>query len=98
MVDCSQTQIGVAVPWPLDARLDALVERAQRYGRPTNRKELLAALILDAPNDPAALGALVDRYRRSKAGHAVPSGDDAEAFLRQREKRPGPRPRRPGPH
>lgn len=84
----------MSLPSPLNARLDALVSRANAAGENTSRKELLAALILGAPEAGDDLGVAVRRYRTAKSGDAVVDGEDASAFLDERAVRPGPRPRR----
>ena len=94
LADAAAFQIGVAVPGPLSVRLDALVERAHRSGERTNRKELLAALILSAPESETALSRLVRRYRRARIADAVVAGEDPASFLNPERPR-GPR-RAPG--
>jgi hypothetical protein len=81
LADAAGFQIGVAIPGPLSARLDVLVERAHQSGERTNRKELLAALILAAPQSEQALSRLVRRYRRARVLDAIMEGEDPIAFL-----------------
>jgi hypothetical protein len=92
--DCPEDQIGISIPTPLNARLDSLVERADRVGELTSRKELLAALLLAAPDEGHALSMLIRTYRTARAADAVPSGIDPADVLRERERKPGPRTRR----
>ena len=92
--DCPEDQIGISIPSPLNARLDALVARANRSGENTSRKELFAALILDASDEAAPLVEAVRAYRTALAEQAIPAGADPSEFLSERDTRPGPRPRR----
>jgi hypothetical protein len=81
LADATAFQIGVAVPGPLSARLDALVEMARKSGERTNRKELLAALVLAAPESGASLSRIVRRYRRVRIADAFVQGEDQATFL-----------------
>ncbi len=91
---CPEFQIGVGLPAPLSGRLDGLVERADAAGAKTSRKELLGALLLDAPVEGEVLAQLVQRYRKATADDvAVPGQPDARFFEPERPP-PGPRPRR----
>lgn len=74
-------QIGVAIVGPLSARLDLLVQRAHDSGERTSRKELLAALILAAPENDEAISRLVRRYRRATIQDAFITGEDPAEIL-----------------
>lgn len=96
-------QIGVAVPGPLSARLDVLVDIARRAGERTTRKELVAALILSATPTETSVRRMIRTYRRARVADAFILGEDPTRFLaseRQRGPRPQPAqppaPRRPG--
>ena len=91
-----EDQISVSIPRPLNARLDALVELANRAGENTTRKEVMAALILAAPDDGGALADRVRTYRRARAQDTVISGYDESYFLNPSRRGPGPRARRSG--
>ena len=93
--DCSEANIGVAVPWPLSDRLDGLVTRVEGAAERTSRKELLAALILAAPIEVAELGAMLRHYRQAIAGQARMDGCAVDAIMPVSVRRPGPRRRRP---
>jgi hypothetical protein len=67
--DTEERPIGISLPVPLSKRLDLLVERAERAGARAYRKDILAALILAAPEDPEELLDLFSRYRRATAEH-----------------------------
>lgn len=84
-----------ALPTVLSARLDVLVEAADRGGEPTSRKELLAAILLHARPDEHELATLVARYRKSQVCDALIAGEDEKRFLAP-ERPPGPRARRGG--
>jgi hypothetical protein len=86
-------EIGAKVPGPLSGRLDALVEVAEAAGERTNRKELLAALILAAPASGKELARLLKRYRKATVGEALVRGASRDAVLNPTRSR-GPRPRR----
>ncbi|WP_259314363.1 hypothetical protein [Capillimicrobium parvum] len=90
----AEKQIGVSIPVPLDSRLDALVRRVIDAGERTSRKELLAALLLEASEDPERLTRALRQYRSSEAADAVIAGDDVQAYLEPLERKPGPRPYR----
>ena len=86
-------QLNAFVPRPLNARLDALVELANKAGENTNRREVLCALILDSSERGDQLADQVRTFRRAKAQDAVVSGFDQSLFLQPRKRGPGPRPR-----
>src|SRR5437899_2889722 len=90
--DAPDAQIGVSIPAPLSARLDGLVERAREAGDPTSRKELLAALILGAPDSGDKLSKSLRRFRLARIEEALLPGQDISAAVERRP--PGPRPRR----
>ncbi len=84
----------MAFPLPISDRLDGLVSLAEASGERTNRKELLAALILAASSEGQALVEFLRKYRQSSAGEARLDGRDADTALTVTARRPGPRPRR----
>ena len=92
--DAPEDQIGISIPSPLNKRLDSLVARTNGAGENTSRKEVLAALLLSAPDREEELVRLLRRYRMAAAAEAVPAGDDPDAILSASESKPGPRPRR----
>lgn len=95
MRDCDESQIGISIPSPLNKRLDSLVARANGAGENTSRKEVIAALVLDASDAEEALLQLVRRYRAATAAEAVPLGDEPASILGPSDSKPGPRPRKP---
>jgi hypothetical protein len=93
--DCPERSVGLALPGPLSDRVDALVAISEEAGERTNRKELIASLILDAPANGNALRVVLERYRRSSAGEALVDDRDRTTIALTRP-RPGPRPRSRG--
>jgi hypothetical protein len=89
--DTEERPIGVSLPIPLSRRLDLLVERAERAGARAYRKDILAALILAAPESPDELLELFSRYRRATAGEASLAGQPRAAVLKLERSRPGRR-------
>jgi hypothetical protein len=84
----------VSFRWPLaiDQRLDALVQRATTAGERTNRRELLAALILTCNLSGDELGSMLRKYRTADVSAAVLdltiTADNVVSFAQHR---PGPR-------
>jgi hypothetical protein len=81
-------------PMPIHARLDELVEIARdQAGRETNRKELVAALLLAAPTDPERLDEIIKTYRLATAREALvkPEHVERDNVLRLPSYGPGPR-------
>ncbi len=92
--DCPEDQVTVAVPSPLNTRLDGLVELANEAGENTIRKELVAALILEAEESGETLSEIVRGYRVAVARDAVVEGQDEARFLKPERQPPGPRTRK----
>jgi hypothetical protein len=86
--------IGMSVPDVIDQRLDALVARLDEIGYPTTRKDVVAALILHAPEDDEHLAVLPIRLRTSVVRDALMPGQKLLAPGRSRK----PGPRRPERH
>lgn len=61
----------IAWPFPVDRRLDQLVELANQSGANTRRYELAAALVAAAAPDGDALLRLVIEWRRSRVREVV---------------------------
>ena len=91
--DCSEGAVGLALPHPLSDRVDALVALVDDYGERTSRKELIAALILNAPADAIRLADFLSAYRRATAEDALLDPESAGASIPIAERRPGPRAR-----
>src|SRR5882762_7480148 len=93
--NCPEKRIGIALPAPINDRLDDLVGMVEATGDRTSRKELLACLILAAPTTDQDVAEMLHAYRRTPARAARLDGKSDEATLPIRNHRPGPRPRRP---
>jgi hypothetical protein len=94
LAKCEQKNAAIIWPLPIDYRLDRLVEAVEEVGERTSRKELAAAIVLDAPDSPDELSQLLRRYRMARvedAGLTVPEGENVVSIQRYK---PGPRPRR----
>jgi hypothetical protein len=92
--DTVERAVGVTIPVPLSKRLDALVQRAEEAGARVYRKDLVAALILDAPESSEELLELFMRYRQAKAADAAFDDDESAEVLHLERAKPGRRPRR----
>lgn len=86
-------QAGVSWPFPVDARLDQLVEIANDAGAGTRRGELVAALIAATDPDPAGLLSAVIAWRRMKVREVVLGAEDAGATIDFTRHASGRRPR-----
>jgi hypothetical protein len=89
--DTEERPIGISIPIPLSRRLDLLVERAERAGARAYRKDILAALILAAPENPDELLDLFSRYRTATAGDARVADQPRSAVLVAKRPKPGRR-------
>ena len=90
-----ETQINLAVAVPLNARLDALVAIAEDAGDNTSRKEIVSALLLEAPDDANALAERLRRFRQASVQDSFIPGFEDAFFLNPDPRSPGPRRRRP---
>lgn len=86
---------GAAITWPipLDNWLDQLVALADEAGQKTTRKELAAAIVLQAPRDGDTLAQLVTTYRKAKVSDVCSPRDAKQNVVPFQVRRPGPRPR-----
>ena len=80
--------LNVEVPWPIDERLDRLVEliHAEDLG-PSSKRELAAALVQTAPTSGLELWDRVLRLRRSTVGDTafwLPDDTDVCGFRARR--------------
>lgn len=92
VLDVATKQPGLRWPIPVDARLDGLVTAANTAGAATNRKELLAALVVAAPARPASLRDAVIKLRVTTVRETALNGSASESYVLRK---PG-RPRRTG--
>jgi hypothetical protein len=91
--ETEERPIGVSVPLLLSKRLDELVKLAGQTGARLYRKDIVAALILAAPEDPEELHQLFLDYRKAKARAAEVGGDTDAEILQLEPQKPGRRPR-----
>ncbi len=94
---CPEVRVGLGIPSPLSGRLDILVELANRGGARTSRKEVMAALILAAPETEEGLAELVRGYRLAAVKDALIPGEDEAPMLDPAPPGPGPRRSRRAP-
>lgn len=89
-----ERNVGLALSDPVSARLDALVALVEEAGERTNRKELVAALIVGAEAKSGNLIALVRRYRTALTRDALLTDDAVPSVVVFPTVHPGPRRRR----
>lgn len=92
-----ECNLGVLVPVPLSERVEKLAELLYQEGHGSvSRKELVAALLHTAPDDPDALAAKIKAYRTATVRQAyvgeLPEGN----VVRFPRRAPGPRARPSG--
>lgn len=85
----------ITLPVLVSNRLDRLVERVEREGIQTSRKDLIAALILAAPEDSKALLDLSLRYGKATTKDAALRDEPEGTVVSLERRKPGRRPRRP---
>lgn len=88
-----ERSIGLSLFGPLSARVDALVKLVEEHGERTNRKELIAAVILAATADPEQLSAAIRNYRGASIRDTLVDADLAQSRVEMPRRKPGPRPR-----
>lgn len=86
--------VGLALSDPISRRLDTLTELVEVVGERTNRKEMIAALILAAVPDGGELAALLRRYRTARVRDALLDPAAAAELVEFPSRSPGPRRRR----
>ena len=92
--DCPDRNIGLVLPAPISDRVDELVALAESAGDRTNRRELIAALILVAAARGDELAKALRQYRRSTVRDALVVRKKLSGPVQFSTHRPGPRPRR----
>src|SRR5437867_4175679 len=90
---CHDVPVGVRVPFPLEERLNQLLEMADDAGQRTDKTELVAAFLYVSPSDVEGLESVLRGYRIATAGDALlaPPPDNV---VRLQRRRPGPRTRK----
>ena len=93
--DSKDKQVGIRWPIALDQRLDDLVARADDAGASTNRRELIAALLLAADLTGTQLVEVVMTFRTAlvKDAPLTPENHGVDV-LEFRAHKPGPRTQR----
>lgn len=96
LIETLPKALGQRVPEPLHRRLIELCDLVYEAGQPQRptKADMLAALILAAPEDPEELVALLQRYGRARVGDAFlagPEGDVIEFAARTSGPRRGSR-------
>ena len=92
---CPERGVGLLLNDPINDRLDVLVDYVEGAGERTTRKELIAALILDAALDANELAACLRRFRLARVVDAVDTSNRRRTATPEAERQPGPRARRP---
>jgi hypothetical protein len=93
LIEAESKALGQRVPEPLQRRLIELCDAVYRAGEPhrPTKAELLAALILAAPEDPNELVELIRAYGRATVGDALVSRPEEGAVIAFAPRTPGPR-------
>lgn len=81
----------ISWPFPVDRRLDQLVELANQAGANTKRHELAAALVAAGPSDPDKLLQAVIDWRKSRVRQVVLGVSEAAEIVELPRFRPGRR-------
>jgi hypothetical protein len=92
--DVEEHHVGLALSHPISHRVDELVRLLEATGERTNRKELMASLILGAPAAGDELAQLVRRYRTAVVRDTLLDPDRGGAVITVPIRKPGPRRRR----
>ena len=90
---CSEVRLGLALPFPISDRIDDLVASAEDIGERTNRKEVIAALVLSASLDGTVIANAIRELRKARAKDALAGNQRGAKEIIQRPRNPGPRPR-----
>jgi hypothetical protein len=92
--EAEERQVGVSLPLQISRRLDRLVSLANSEGLRVFRKDLVAALVLAAEEDPKKLADLVLELGKAKNRDAMAPDERRAEILQFDRPRPGRRPRR----
>ena len=84
-------QAGVSWPFPVDRRLDQLVELANGAAANVRRNELVAAIVAAAPTDQEQLFGMVIAWRKFRVRDVVLEVDVAAQVVDIPRHRPGRR-------
>jgi hypothetical protein len=92
--EAEERQIGLSLPLQVSRRLDRLVALVNEEGLRVFRKDLVAALILLADEDPKQLMEAVLALGKARNRDAMAPGEREAEVLQFDRPRPGRRPRR----
>jgi hypothetical protein len=62
VADADRRKVLVALPEPIDERLEWLLRVAKAAGTPVSRSQMLAAVIANTPTGPGELARIVQQY------------------------------------
>lgn len=93
LIEAEPRALGQRVPEPLQQRLIELCDSVYDAGEPRRptKADLLAALILAAPEDPQELVALIATYGRATVGDALLARPTDGEVIDFAPRTPGPR-------
>ncbi len=80
--------VSIALPAPIDLRLDQLFDAVRDEGHPTSRREIVAALIFACQLSGPALIELLNGYRQADLDTLLPGTDLAAVLVSRRPGRP----------
>jgi len=92
--EAEERQVGVSLPIQISRRLDRLIALAEGGGLRVYRKDLVAALVLAAPEDSGELTELLLEFARAKNRDAMADDARGAEILQLERPKPGRRPRR----
>lgn len=89
-----ECNLGVLVPIPVSERVETLAELLYQEGHGrVPRKELVAAVLNAAPEDPVELAKLLQNYRTARVRDALIEQPESGNVVRFPRRPPGPRAR-----
>lgn len=91
--DSPEQSVGLVLPAAISDRVDALVALTEETGERTNRKELIASLILAAPKRGRDLSNALRRYRHATVRDTLLEPNSVSAEVNSPIHKPGPRAR-----
>jgi hypothetical protein len=89
--DCELKPAAVSWPRAIDAYLDSLVAVAEAVNERTNRRELLAAIVLAVKPDGTRLARILREYRGATVADITSDAEAEGDFAVFERHRPGPR-------
>jgi hypothetical protein len=89
--DSPEHSVGLVLPAAISDRVDALVALTEEIGERTNRRELIASLILAAPTRGEDLSNTLRRYRRATVRDTLLQPNSVLTEINSPIHKPGPR-------